>query len=949
MRIISFFDGAQSGTTPTIGNIKASDLVTYANDSAFIADQVGAPLEGNIYFNTTINSIRYYNGSSWVTVLDDTSSLDADLVVVDTISGLTATDAQAAFAEHQTEIETNATNIGTNTTNIGLNDTDITNLQSGKQDVSEKGVANGYAGLDGSGTVPAAQLPSYVDDVLEYANFAAFPGTGETGKIYIAIDTSYTYRWTGSAYLDITSKVDSVNGAVGVVVLDTDDVSEGTNKYFPEAPEDGTQYARKDATWEAVVSSGGGSAAKLIGGGNISWALGSKELFTGGTNNGGNAISTDTEWDAQSFSIPTTAKIKSIDINLINTASGTGTAQIDIHADTAGAPGAVLFSGGVVDLSTIPNVNALYNFPIEADLTGGTTYWLVIRSTGTGGIWNVLVKLDHIASGNRANTVDSGSNWTDLPADDLEFNINYADVVSFDNDFFLEFGGLNYSANTIDSSSFTLNSDKQCAYVTPNDTNPGGSIAVSTGSLVDVTDGDIVIARRDSDDLLIGDTTLILDGETRRLYDTTSGLIPEDDETVHFTRSQSIPNSTTTFFTSLNAIYDPNSAIIGGVYTFIKSGSFKFSGHVSMPNASTGFRSFEYRINGGGSNRVLSIDGTGGTTTTVALGFNVSVSAGDTIDFSCNQSSGSSATVFLDLSMTEISNANKNVLSNTKLQQQAVTAKYKMNGSTATPTLSNGVTTVIDFNLKDFDTHDAVSTGSGWVFTAGDAGYYEVSSIVALTTNSGLNSLNMNVQKNGSPDTRVNLTLTDVVCSGDTIIQLDAGETINVTVNMSASGPIGIQTADTSITVTSRPDLDLYGAVQNQEILEVSAPLTSWTPGSNVWTDLSSIILPEGTHELTAVLVSDVTADGNGGVMHLALSEHSGTTTTDHVIGDNEVFQRQGNQVSVTSANNAYITESIPKVRVTVPSGGKTYYIKAKKNGGTLNQRVGYKMTARKI
>jgi len=54
------------------------------------------------------------------------------------------------------------------------------------------------------GKVPASQLPSYVDDVLEYANLAAFPATGESGKIYVAIDTNLTYRWSGSAYVGIS-------------------------------------------------------------------------------------------------------------------------------------------------------------------------------------------------------------------------------------------------------------------------------------------------------------------------------------------------------------------------------------------------------------------------------------------------------------------------------------------------------------------------------------------------------------------------------------------------------------------------------------------------------------------------------------------------------------------------------------------------------------------------
>ena len=69
-----------------------------------------------------------------------------------------------------------------------------------------------------TGVFDAARLPSYVDDVLEYANLAAFPVTGEVGKIYIALDTNKTYRWSGTVYVYITSgAVDSVGGYTGVV------------------------------------------------------------------------------------------------------------------------------------------------------------------------------------------------------------------------------------------------------------------------------------------------------------------------------------------------------------------------------------------------------------------------------------------------------------------------------------------------------------------------------------------------------------------------------------------------------------------------------------------------------------------------------------------------------------------------------------------------------------
>ena len=57
------------------------------------------------------------------------------------------------------------------------------------------------------GVVPASQLPSYVDDVLEYASLSVFPSTGESGKIYVATDTNLTYRWGGSQYVEISQSL----------------------------------------------------------------------------------------------------------------------------------------------------------------------------------------------------------------------------------------------------------------------------------------------------------------------------------------------------------------------------------------------------------------------------------------------------------------------------------------------------------------------------------------------------------------------------------------------------------------------------------------------------------------------------------------------------------------------------------------------------------------------
>ena len=90
------------------------------------------------------------------------------------------------------------------------------------------GVANGLATLDDSGLVPSSQLPSYVDDVLEFDSKDKFPANGEDGKIYVDKSDNKTYRYTGSGYLWINSAVATADEAVkahkdadGNVITDT--------------------------------------------------------------------------------------------------------------------------------------------------------------------------------------------------------------------------------------------------------------------------------------------------------------------------------------------------------------------------------------------------------------------------------------------------------------------------------------------------------------------------------------------------------------------------------------------------------------------------------------------------------------------------------------------------------------------------------------------------------
>lgn len=67
------------------------------------------------------------------------------------------------------------------------------------------GAANGIAPLDASGRVASTYLPSFVDDVLEFASSASLPAIGESGKIYVTTDANKTWRWSGTVYVEITA------------------------------------------------------------------------------------------------------------------------------------------------------------------------------------------------------------------------------------------------------------------------------------------------------------------------------------------------------------------------------------------------------------------------------------------------------------------------------------------------------------------------------------------------------------------------------------------------------------------------------------------------------------------------------------------------------------------------------------------------------------------------
>jgi len=208
------------------------------------------------------------------------SSNDTDIAALDTRlstaeSNITSNDTDIAtnasnIATNTSNISTNTSNIATNTSNISTNtsdisgldtrlttaegnissnDSDISTLQSGKQDISEKGQADGYAPLDGSGKIATSYLPSSIVGQVEYqgtwdasTNTPTLPAANTVKGHYYVVSTAGTYLtvsyeigdWiisngTDWEKVDNTDSVSSVFGRTGAITALEADYS----SYYP--------------------------------------------------------------------------------------------------------------------------------------------------------------------------------------------------------------------------------------------------------------------------------------------------------------------------------------------------------------------------------------------------------------------------------------------------------------------------------------------------------------------------------------------------------------------------------------------------------------------------------------------------------------------------------------------------------------------------------------------
>jgi hypothetical protein len=184
--------------------------------------------------------------------------------------------------------------------------------------------------LDGNGKVQASQLPSFVDDVLEYANAAARPATGETGKIYVTIDNGKVFRWSGSQYIEISAAPGS-----------TDFVAEGTSNLY--------HTTARAAAAAPVQSVAGRTGAVTLAVADVS-GLGGAAVLNVGTTAGTVAAGNDarlTDQRAPTDGSVTTAKLADGAVTAAKIASNQTVSFGSVSAGTmaAGAGGVTATTG----------------------------------------------------------------------------------------------------------------------------------------------------------------------------------------------------------------------------------------------------------------------------------------------------------------------------------------------------------------------------------------------------------------------------------------------------------------------------------------------------------------------------------------------------------------------------------------------------------------------------
>ena len=297
-----------------------------------------------------------------------------------------------------------------------------------------KGANNGVAELDSTGKVPSSQLPSYVDDVLEYNNKSSFPSTGESGKIYIAKDTNKTYRWSGSAYVEISESLalgetssTAYRGDRGKTAYDHSQLTSG-NPHNVSKSDVGLGNVTNDKQVKGLSS--GTTENHVVAFGADGYTV-KDSGYTIGKSVPSDAVFTDTTYSAASESgislNSSTKEFSNSGVRAITTGNGQGTIRVNTDGTRRDVGIAGVFFG--TDKDTIPTT---WFYPVTND-----TAHIEVTTSTTPNFYNsdklILFLYDRYVNNtdeepdyNLELTFDGGTTW--YPVYQM-VNSNYVPVI----------------------------------------------------------------------------------------------------------------------------------------------------------------------------------------------------------------------------------------------------------------------------------------------------------------------------------------------------------------------------------------------------------------------------------------------------------------------------------------------------------------------------------------
>ena len=270
-----------------------------------------------------------------------------------------------------------------------------------------KGANSGIAELDANGKVPTSQLPSYVDDVLEYSAKASFPTTGEAGKIYVDLATNKTYRWSGSAYTEISPSLalgetssTAYRGDRGKTAYDHSQVKDGSNPHgttftnIASKPTTLSGYGITDAKIASgVITLGSNTITPLTSSSSLNAA---KLTGTASINTTGNAATATTATTAEtSDNLKVTEILETADLNNYKTEGRYAQFVTDKAIKITNNPLSSLTTGIVLEVIASPESSTTLLQILYGTITGGI---YKRRFNGTEwGSWVRMATYDEVA------------------------------------------------------------------------------------------------------------------------------------------------------------------------------------------------------------------------------------------------------------------------------------------------------------------------------------------------------------------------------------------------------------------------------------------------------------------------------------------------------------------------------------------------------------------------